>query len=83
MRLPKSQLTENQYTSGGEYILPNNSLYKGYYWINNGRYFVGKTFDLKADELQLAKNEVTKINISNNLPSSLPNNIFKKIINSL
>jgi hypothetical protein len=45
MYFPKSQITTNLYTNGGEYItLNDNQDYKGYYWkTQSGRYFTGKT----------------------------------------
>ena len=43
---PKSQITPNLYTNGGEYMLASNSKeYTGYYYkISNGDIFVGKDF---------------------------------------
>jgi len=42
---PKSQITTNLYTSGGEFIQFSNSLpYTGNYWASSdGRYYTGKT----------------------------------------
>jgi hypothetical protein len=85
MRLPKSQLKENQYTSGNEFIdTSNNKSYSGYYFIANGRYFIGKTFDLKAIELKrITPTEVNTLNIINNLPSNLPSSISSKLATSV
>jgi hypothetical protein len=53
MRIPKSQIKENQYTSGNELVEKGSfKPYKGYYYIVNGdKFFSGKTFDPKAIEL--------------------------------
>jgi hypothetical protein len=85
MKIPKNQLIENQYTSGGEYVnTSNNLIYSGYYCIVSGRYFIGKTFDLYAIELKpLNIQEVDKLNIINNLPNNLPNSLSQKIVSSV
>ncbi len=43
---PKSQITPNLYTSGGEYMLSSNSReYVGFYYkVSNGEIYVGKTY---------------------------------------
>jgi hypothetical protein len=45
MYYPKSQITPNQHTNGGEYITSNTKEdYKGYYYIvSNGNRYTGKT----------------------------------------
>ena len=45
MYFPKSQITPNLYTNGGEFILTStNQNYIGYYYkVTNGRIFTGKT----------------------------------------
>jgi hypothetical protein len=85
MRLPKSQLTENQHTSGNEFIdTSNNKPYSGYYFIASGRYFIGKTFNLTAIELKrITPTEAINLNIINNLPSTLPSSISSKIAASV
>jgi len=85
MRLPKSQLKENQYTSGNEFIdTSNNKVYSGYYFIANERYFIGKTFDLKAIELKrITPTEVNKLNIINSLPASIPSSVSSKVVSSV
>ena len=85
MRLPKSQLTENQYTSGNEFIdTSNNKVYSGYYFTASGRYFIGKTFDLKAIELKrITPTEVNTLNIINNLPFNLPSSTTSKLAASV
>ena len=42
---PKSQIKENQYTNGGEFIIVSTQEnYMGYYWLTSkGEYFTGKT----------------------------------------
>ena len=88
MRFPKSQIKENQYTSGGEFINPfTNSIYSGFYWEANGRYFIGKTVDLKSTEIKKITLGVSKIlNVFNSLPSSvygvLSNNSITLLANS-
>ncbi len=84
MRLPKSQLKENQYTSGNEFIdTSNNRVYSGYYFEANGRFFIGKTFNLTAIELKrITPTEITKLNVMNNLPTALPMSVATKITTS-
>lgn len=45
MYLPKSQIKQNKFTNGGEFIRSDNSEeYTGFYWQDSsGRYFSGKT----------------------------------------
>jgi len=85
MRLPKSQLTENQYTSGGEFInTSTNRVYSGPYWIGNGRYFTGKIFDLNSIELKrITPQEIQKVDITNNLPNNLPKSVSSNITNTV
>ena len=85
MRLPKSQLKENQYTSGNEFIdTSNNRVYSGYYFEANGRFFIGKTFNLTAIELKrITPTEITNLNVINNLPPTLPISISTKIATSV
>ena len=42
---PKSQITTNLYTNGGEFTrIDNNEIYRGYYWKNSSnKYYSGKT----------------------------------------
>jgi hypothetical protein len=53
MRIPKSQIKENQYTSGNELVEKGSfKPYKGdYYIISGDKYFSGKVFNPKAIEL--------------------------------
>jgi len=73
MRFPKNQLKENQYTSGGEFINPTtNSVYSGFYWENNGRYFIGKTLDFTSTEIKkITSGAIKRLNVFNSLPSSV------------
>jgi hypothetical protein len=88
MRFPKNQIKENQYTSGGEFIDPTtNSIYSGFYWENNGRYFIGKTVDFTSIEIKkLTPGSSKKLNVFNSLPSSvygvLSNNAITFLANS-
>lgn len=88
MRFPKNQLKENQYTSGGEFINPTtNSVYSGFYWEDNGRYFIGKTLDFNATEIKkITSGAIKRLNVFNSLPSSvhgvLSNNAITFLANS-
>jgi len=84
MKIPKNQLKENQYTSGGEYLnTSNNSIYSGYYWEANGRYFIGKTFSLDAIELKkINTQEINKLNIINKFSTNTPKSVSEKITSS-
>lgn len=56
---PKSQIKENLYTNGGEYIvISTQENYKGYYWsTSKGEYFTGKTPNEQPTlKLQIASN---------------------------
>jgi len=52
MYFPKSQITPNQYTNGGEFIYASSKLpYVGYYFkVSTGKYFTGKTPDDRPNE---------------------------------
>jgi hypothetical protein len=88
MRFPKNQLKENQYTSGGEFINPTtNSVYSGFYWEDNGRYFIGKILDFNATEIKkITSGAIKRLNVFNSLPSSvhgvLSNNAITFLANS-
>lgn len=45
MYYPKSQVTTNQYTNGGEFVIQSsNTPYTGYYYVTSkGEYYTGKT----------------------------------------
>mgnify|MGYP003350514614 CR=1 FL=1 len=60
MRVPKNIIKEAQYTSGGEFINPAKTLYKGYYYELNGKYFTGKTYS--KDSIPLTKIDTFKGN---------------------
>jgi hypothetical protein len=53
MYYPLSEITENLYTSGGEFIdIKNKQLYAGFYFsTSDGKYFTGKTNNNEAVEL--------------------------------
>ena len=64
MRLPKNIISENLYTSGNEFVdATTNSLYQGYYYEINGKFYAGGTFDSKAPEIIKIKEEVDMIMI--------------------
>ncbi len=58
---PKSQITTNLYTNGGEFIrVDNDKSYKGHYWANaSGEYFSGKT-PYDTPTVKLLKNQTPK-----------------------
>jgi len=66
MYYPKSQITPNLYTNGGEFVSAiNQEAYSGYYFkISNGKYFTGRNQDDRPN--------VELVPIEANLPS--PNN---------
>ncbi len=72
MYYPKSEITENLYTGGGEFAYKFNSVpYVGYYYSTiDGKFFTGKTFTLSSQELVKLANEA-KLNSSKNYGSSL------------
>lgn len=52
MRKPKNQILTNQYTSGGDFIEKETlQTYQGYYYEDNGKYYIGKEFSPNAKEL--------------------------------
>jgi hypothetical protein len=52
MKVPKNIIQTGKYTSGGEFYTKENQLpYKGYYYILNNSYYVGKEYSEKAPEI--------------------------------
>jgi hypothetical protein len=52
MKVPKNIIQTGKYTSGGEFYTKENQLpYKGYYYILNNSYYVGKEYNEKAPEI--------------------------------
>ena len=52
MRIPKNIIETDKYTTGGELVYKETQTsYKGYYYILNNRYFVGKEYIVNAPEL--------------------------------
>ena len=52
MRIPKNIIETSKYTTGGELVYKESQTsYKGYYYILNNRYFVGKEYITTAPEL--------------------------------
>lgn len=75
IRFPKNIILTEQYSSGGEFInTSDNTPYKGYYHIINGKTFSGKIHDSKSQLLEHVetRNKKNKINL----------NILKKYIYS-
>ena len=63
IRIPKNQIKESKYTSGGEYIIEStNAPYQGYYYELNNVLYAGKVFDLKSPILIPIKNRNTLFN---------------------
>jgi hypothetical protein len=63
LRIPKNQIKESKYTSGGEYIIEStNAPYQGYYCEVNNVLYAGKTFDSKSPILIPIKNRNTLFN---------------------
>lgn len=55
MRIPSNVITKNQYTAGKEYVyLATYKEYIGYYYVINGKYFTGKTYNSDSSSLELA-----------------------------
>ena len=64
MKVPANLIESGKYTTGGEFVFKNtNTPYKGYYYILNNSYFIGKDFNVNAEE-------IIKIQNSNQLLSN-------------
>ena len=85
MRFPKSQIKENQYTSGGELVNSStNQIYSGPYWEMNGRYFIGKTSNNNSIELRkIDSNELNRLSVLNKFPLSTSRVLNSNSINNL
>jgi len=74
MYFPKSQITPNLYTNGGEFIYASNSNpYTGYYFkTSTGKYFTGRNQDDRPnEELNVITNQVNTIqNTANPIPQT-------------
>lgn len=87
MRYPKNQIKENQYTSGGEFVLVDSGkIYTGYYWQFKDKYYVGKMPNSNNNLVQIKKitpQDIKKIEIKNRISPSaafaLGNNIINKL----
>jgi hypothetical protein len=87
MYFPKSQITTNLYTNGGEFILlTTKTNYIGYYYkTSTNKYYTGKNPDDKPN-VELLENETTESNISDSsieVLSSLNSNVDVTGINNL
>jgi hypothetical protein len=52
LRIPKNQIVESKYTSGGEYMFASTqNEYKGYYYELNNKTFAGKEFNTNNPEI--------------------------------
>jgi hypothetical protein len=87
MRYPKNQIKENQYTSGGEFVLVDSGkIYTGYYWQFKDNYYVGKAPNNNNNLVQIKKitpQDIKKIEIKNRISPSaafaLGNNVINKL----
>lgn len=74
MYFPKSQITPNLYTNGGEFVYAlNNKPYTGYYFkTSTGKLFTGRNQDDRPnEELNLITNQVNTIqNTANPIPQT-------------
>lgn len=72
MRYPKNQIKENQYTSGGEFMIAGtNQIYTGFYWQFKDKFFTGKSPSNSSVELtRISSTSIKKIEISNNISRS-------------
>jgi len=73
MYYPKSQITPNLYTNGGEFIYKETQLpYSGYYYkVSTGKYFTGRNQDDRPNvELTLVQINLTPPNSTSNIQSN-------------
>ena len=62
IRIPKSKIKENLYTSGNEFVEKGSyKPYKGYYYSLGEQYFSGKTFNPNALEIIRQSPETNKV----------------------
>lgn len=79
MYYPKSQITPNLYTNGGEYkIFKTNKIYVGYYYsLSNGNSFVGKSpTNEKTKQLLVPIKSQTPLPTSPILPKIIKSNLL-------
>lgn len=74
MYYPKSQITTNLYTNGGELAYLNNNLnYKGFYFkTSKGKYFTGKVPNDGSND-ELIKPKINQVDIANNFQTDKAN----------
>ena len=72
MYYPKSQITPNLYTNGGEFVYANTKeAYSGYYFkVSTGKYFTGRNQDDRPN-LELIQFSFDGVSLDN-LPTTLP-----------
>ena len=74
MYYPKSQITPNLYTNGGEFVYADTKeAYSGYYFkISTGKYFTGRNQDDRPnEELNIITNQANEVdNTANPNPKS-------------
>jgi hypothetical protein len=68
MKIPSNIIKENQYTIGKEFIIKDTYKdYQGYYYELNGKYFIGKKFNINALELiKINSSEVNSLLLNSN-----------------
>ena len=72
---PKSQIKENQYTNGGEFVIVSSQEnYSGYYWsTSKGEFFTGKTpNDKPTQKIQVASKIPALEKTKSNTPTIEP-----------
>jgi hypothetical protein len=76
MYYPKSQITPNLYTNGGEFVYANTKeAYSGYYFkVSTGKYFTGRNQDDRPniELIQFSFDGVSLDSIPSNLPPNSP-----------
>jgi hypothetical protein len=73
MRIPKNIISENQYTSGNEFVdATTNAPYQGYYYEYQAKFYSGSEFNPQSPE-------IIKIKESNSLFNNISTAVFSAI----